>query len=156
VATYLNLGPLRNRGLELSLEHRFSNALSAFANSSWQATPKVLDPDPAQIRYQVNEVGLPPKTRINAGVSYDGRRALGNLNVAYAGEAFWIDVLNEPYWGRTKAYTLLNATAGVKLAEGRLVLSLRGTNLLDQKVLQHIYGDLIRRSVIAEVRLQTH
>ncbi len=40
-----------------------------------------------------------PKNRFNLGVNYNGPRVLGNLNVNYAGEAFWNDVLSEPYWG---------------------------------------------------------
>ena len=43
----------------------------------------------------------------------------------------------------TDSYTLLNATLGVKFASGKASFSLRGTNLLNQEVLQHIYGDLI-------------
>jgi iron complex outermembrane receptor protein len=155
VATYLNLGPVRNRGLELSLEHRFSNGLSASGNYSWQDQPEILDADADQIRYPVAEVGVPPKHRFNVGVSYDGARALGSLNLSYSDQAFWNDVLNEPYWGYTDSYALLNATAGVKLAEGKVTLSLRATNLLDENVLQHVYGDLMRRSVMAELRVRT-
>ena len=45
--TYLNLGPLRDKGIELSLDHRVSEKLTAFANYSWQAKPTVLsDPNP--------------------------------------------------------------------------------------------------------------
>jgi hypothetical protein len=32
---------------------------------------------------------------------------------------------------------------------------LRGTNLLNEKGLQHVYGDLIRRSVAVELRVFT-
>ena len=35
--TYLNLGPIRQKGVELSVDHRVSRTLSAFANYSWQA-----------------------------------------------------------------------------------------------------------------------
>jgi len=41
---------------------------------------------------------------------------------------------------------------GMKLAEGKATVSLRGTNLLNQEILQHIYGDLMRRAVVAEIR----
>ena len=34
--TYLNLGPMRQKGLELSVDHRVDRALTAFANYSWQ------------------------------------------------------------------------------------------------------------------------
>jgi outer membrane receptor protein involved in Fe transport len=152
VATYLNLGPLRNRGFEASIEHRVNNQWLLSGNYSYQETPKVLDAGSGQIRYPISEVGLPAKNRFNLAASYNGPRFLGNVNVSYADRAFWNDVLNEVYWGFTDSYTLLNATAGVKFAQGKAQLSLRGTNLLNQKVLQHIYGDLSRISVMAELR----
>ena len=58
-ATYLNLGPIRNRGIEASIDHRFNNEWSAFANYSWQDTPEILSADSGQIPYPVEEVGLP-------------------------------------------------------------------------------------------------
>jgi outer membrane receptor protein involved in Fe transport len=152
VASYLNLGPTRNRGFEASIEQRVAGAWTLFGNYSWQGDPKVLDPDSGQIRFPVNELTVPPRNRFNAGVTYNGPRFLGNLNLSHSNKAFWNDVLNEPYWGYTKGYTMLNATLGVKLADGKLGVSLRATNLLDQEILQHIYGDLIRRSLVAELR----
>src|SRR6202008_1929732 len=47
--TYLNLGPLREKGLELSVDHRISGGLSTFAHYSWQGNPSVTagpNPDP--------------------------------------------------------------------------------------------------------------
>jgi hypothetical protein len=100
-------------------------------------------------------VGVPPKNRFNAAVSYNGPRFLGNVNVNYTDKAFWNDVLSAPYYGYTDAYTLLNATAGIKFAGGKAQFSLRGINLLNQEVLQHVYGDLMRISVMAELRFLT-
>jgi outer membrane receptor protein involved in Fe transport len=155
VATYLNLGPLRNRGFEASLQHRFNSQWTASGNYSYQADPKVLNPDPGQIRYPIAEIGVPPKNRFNAAVSYNGPRFLGNVNVNYVDKAFWNDVLSAPYFGFTDSYTLLNATLGVKFAQGKGQFSLRGTNLLNQEILQHIYGDVLRISVVAELRFFT-
>ena len=71
--------------------------------------------------------------------------------MSYSDKAFWNDVLSEPYHGYTDAYTILNATLGVKFADGKATFSLRGTNLLNQEILQHIYGDITRRSIMAEL-----
>ena len=58
--TYLNLGPIRNKGIELSLDHRFHAKLTAFANYSWQDRPEILDaPNP----YPIVELALPPTHR---------------------------------------------------------------------------------------------
>jgi outer membrane receptor protein involved in Fe transport len=151
-ATYLNLGPIRNRGVEVSIDHRFTPELSAFANYSWQDTPEVLSADAGQIPYPISEVGLPSENRFNAGLGYAGKTLFGNANVNYAGKALWLDVLNATYAGFTDAYTMLNATVGVKLADGKVTLSLKGINLTDEKIQQHIFGDILKRSVVAELR----
>jgi outer membrane receptor protein involved in Fe transport len=152
VATYLNLGPIRQRGIEVSVEHRFNAQWTVSGNYSWQDEPEVLDPDEGQLRYPLIEVTVPPQNRFNLGVSYNGPRFLGNANVNYQDEAFWNDVLGPEYYGFTDSYTMVNATVGVKLADGKVTVSLRGTNLLNEKIMQHIYGDITRRSVVAEVR----
>ncbi len=151
VATYLNLGPLRNRGMEAGIQHRVNPKVSFFANYSWQDTPEILDAAEDQIRYPISEVGIPAAHRFNAGIAYNGPRFLGNVNVNYSGEALWTDVLGAEFQGYTDAYTMLNATVGVRFADGRVTFSLKGTNLTNEEILQHIYGDLIRRSVVAEL-----
>ena len=79
MSTYLNLGPLENKGIELSLDHSFSNEFSAFANYSYQDTPKILDADSGQIPYPVNEVGIPSKNRFNLGLNWNSKRYLGSV-----------------------------------------------------------------------------
>jgi outer membrane receptor protein involved in Fe transport len=155
VATYLNLGPLRNRGVEASIQHWFNNELQVFANYSWQDTPEILDEADDQIRYPISEVGIPAKNRFNVGLGYAGPRFLGNVTVNYSDEALWTDVLSNVYHGYTDSYTMLNATIGVKLADGKATISLKGTNLTNKEILQHVYGDLLRRSVVAELSFFT-
>jgi outer membrane receptor protein involved in Fe transport len=41
--TYSNLGKLRNKGFEASIDHSFNRSLSAFANYSWQDDPEAKD-----------------------------------------------------------------------------------------------------------------
>lgn len=152
VATYLNLGPLRNRGLEASISHRVNNDLTIFGNYSWQDTPKILDAADDQIRYPIAEVGIPPENRFNAGISYNGARFIGDVSVNYAGKALWTDVLGAEFHGYTDAYTMLNATIGYRFAEGKATLLLKGTNLTNENIVQHIYGDILRRSLVAELQ----
>jgi outer membrane receptor protein involved in Fe transport len=152
VATYLNLGPIRNEGVEASIAHRFTPEVGVFANYSYQRAPKILDPSSDQIRYPISEVGIPARNRLNVGVSYDGPLVFGSVDLNYSDKALWADVLGSEYHGYTDPYALLNATVGVRLG-ANASLSLRGTNLLNEKGLQHVYGDLIRRSVAVELRL---
>ena len=148
--TYLNLGPLRQKGIELSIDHRVSSGLTAFANYSWQAKPTVLD-DPQPV--SAAELALPPTNRFNVGVQRTtAPRLLGSGTVNYSDKAFWSDVLTGPYHGFTDAYTMVNGSVGVKWANGRITTLVKVTNLLNQKIQQHVFGDVITRSVIGEVR----
>ena len=61
-------------------------------------------------------------------------------------------MLTSDYDGYTDSYTMVNATFGVKWADGKVTTSLKGTNLLNEKIQQHIFGDILKRSVYAEVR----
>jgi len=152
VATYLNLGSIRNKGIEASISHRFTDEVSFFANYSWQDAPSILEASPGQIPYPPNEVGLPPAHRFNAGFGYSGQRFFVNANVDYASRALWVDVLTAEYAGFTDPYASLNATLGVKLADGKVLLALKGTNLANQRIQQHIFGDLLKRSLVLELR----
>jgi hypothetical protein len=148
--TYLNLGPTRQKGLELSLDHRVSRTLSAFANYSWQPKPTVLDdPNP----FPAEELAFPPKNRFNAGVNYDGARFLGSASLNYSDKAFWSDVLTSPFHGFTDAYTMVNASIGMKWDHGRLTTLVKSTNLFNEDIQQHVFGDIIKRSVMAELRV---
>ncbi|PYR57419.1 MAG: hypothetical protein DMF91_19535, partial [Acidobacteria bacterium] len=147
--TYLNLGPLRQKGFELSLDHRVNSSLTTFGNYSWQARPTVLDdPNP----FPSQELALPPTNRFNAGFNYDGPQMLGSGSVNYTDKAFWSDVLSGPYHGFTDAYTLVNASFGVKWAQKKITTLVKVTNLFNEDIQQHIFGDIIKRSVVGEVR----
>jgi len=147
--TYLNLGPIRQRGLELSIDHRFSNALSAFANYSWQGEPDILDdPNP----FPAIELSLPPTNRFNAGATYNGRRFLGSVSVNFTDDGFWSDVLTSAFHGFTESFTLVNGSFGVKWMDGKMTTTIKSNNLFNETVQQHVFGDLLRRSVTGEVR----
>jgi len=62
-------------------------------------------------------------------------------------------VLNDPYHGTTKAYTLVNGGVGVKWASNRLTTSIKATNIGNADVQQHVFGDIIKRSVVGELRV---
>jgi outer membrane receptor protein involved in Fe transport len=148
--TYLNLGPLRQQGIELSVDQRVNDAVSFFANYSWQGEPDVLDdPNP----YPAIELALPPTNRFNIGGTYNGARFLGSLTASYTDEAFWSDVLTSPYHGFTDSFTLVNGSFGVKWADGRVVTLIKSTNIANTDIQQHVFGDILKRSIVGEVQL---
>jgi hypothetical protein len=104
--------------------------------------------------FPLEELSFPATHRFNAGLSVNQRRWLGNVTVNYTSEAFWADVLTSDLHGRTDAYTLLGATLGLKWDGGKIVTSLKGTNLLNKDVQQHIFGDIMKRAISGEVRFR--
>jgi outer membrane receptor protein involved in Fe transport len=147
--TYFNLGPIRQQGVELSIDHRFEQGLTAFANYSWQGEPQILeDPNP----FPFQELSLPPSNRFNAGGAYAGARFLAALSVHHTSRSFWSDVLTPDYDGFTGAFTLVNGSFGIRWRGGRIVTAIKGTNLLNDTIQQHIFGDLLRRSATAEIK----
>jgi len=148
--TYLNMGRIKDKGLELGLDAALNRYVNVFTNYSFQAKPTAEELPPGTT---INDINWPAKNRYNAGFDFSYARFLGNMAVSYTGEAYWQDVLDVRYAGTTDAYTLINAGFGVRWAGDRILTSVKITNLANQEVLQHIFGDVIKRQVAAEARL---
>jgi outer membrane receptor protein involved in Fe transport len=152
---YLNVAGTRNRGLEASLEYTLTNRVNTYANYSFQATPEKLTADTDRIETPTGEISIPPRNRFNAGLYLSTPRFLGNASVNGVGKAFHSSgVLGPSYNGWTDAYTMVNATFGVKWKAGKVITSLKGTNLTNAKIQQHTFGDIIGRAIFTEVRLR--
>jgi len=41
----------------------------------------------------------------------------------------------------------------VKWAGGKITTSIKGTNLGNQEIQQHVFGDIIKRSLVGELRV---
>ena len=144
--TYLNLGTVRDKGIELGVDAAVNRAVNVFANYSYQWEP---DPD-----FALSEVNLPPTNRVNAGVNFSSGRFLGNLSVSYQDEAFWQDVLDARFHGPTDAYTQVNGAVGMQWMDRRLTTTLKVVNLFDEEIQSHVFGDVLKRQVIGELRVQ--
>ncbi|MEO8501546.1 MAG: TonB-dependent receptor, partial [Vicinamibacteria bacterium] len=105
VSTYLNLGPLRQDGMELSIDHRLNSEWLFSANYSYQKTPKALTAAAGQIPYLTEELALPAKNRFNASVNWNYARVVGTVQANYQDKALWTDVLTSTYHGYTEAFT---------------------------------------------------
>jgi iron complex outermembrane receptor protein len=144
--TYLNFGKSTSQGFELGVNGLINRYANVFANYSYQS-----DPDPKD--FPLSELNLPPNNRFNVGVNFNYRQFLGNFSVSYTDDAFWQDVLNDPYHGTTDAYTLVNGSFGVKWADERVTTSIKVVNLANSDVQQHVFGDITKRQIVGEVRV---
>jgi len=148
-------GALRTQGIELGVDVLVSNHVNAFANYSWQSNPSLKTgdiPDPRETGGS-SEYNFPPNNRFNIGFNASYGRYFGDFALSYQSEAYWQDVLDARYAGTTDPFTLLNGSFGVKWAGGKLITSVKGTNLANQEVMQHVFGDVIKRSVVGEVKV---
>ena len=63
-------------------------------------------------------------------------------------------MLDSRYAATTDAFTLVNGSFGVKWGEkGKIVTMLKVTNLLNQEIQQHIFGDISKLQMVAEMRV---
>jgi len=150
----LNIGPVRNQGVEVSARHVFRSGWTLFGNYSYQRLPELLSPVGDPDRPPSETVNVPPKHRFNLGVSFSGRRYLANLTVNYSDNAYFGQGFNPLYYGYSDAYTLVGGTFGRRWMDGRLTTSVKVLNLLDEAARQHVFGDVLRRTVIFEVGLR--
>jgi outer membrane receptor protein involved in Fe transport len=143
--SYQNLGTVHDKGIELGVDGVVNRYLNVNVNYSYQADPDVEGFDPS-------ETNFPANNRFNVGFNFNYGRYLGNFMVSYTGDAYWQDVLDQRFAGSTDAFTLVNLGVGVKWMQDSLVTSLKINNLANSEVQQHIFGDIIKRQVVGEVR----
>lgn len=149
-----NLGPLRSWGVEGWLDQQAGPATLSLSYS-WQSEPRVLDPaDPSAEPFPVRDLTLPPTHRFTAGVRFDRGRYLGNAVATAVSKAFWADVLTPDYFGWSDGYTTINGTFGVRWKNGRMTTLVKVANLLNRNVRQHVFGDILKRSVVGELRFR--
>jgi outer membrane receptor protein involved in Fe transport len=148
--TYLNLGTIRDKGIELGVDTPLNRYLNVFVNYSYQWMPEVED---LPTGTTINDINWPAENRFNAGFDFSYERFFGNLSVNYTDEAYWQDVLDVRFAGITDAFTLVNGGFGVRWLGDKLATSIKVTNLANQEVQQHIFGDILKRQVVGEVRL---
>ena len=100
----------------------------------------------------INDVNWPAKNRFNVGANCQLREVAGELSVNYTDESYWQDVLDARFAGTTDAFTLVNGAIGYRWFNEKIVTSLKLTNIGNQEIQQHIFGDILRRQVVGEVR----
>ena len=57
------------------------------------------------------------------------------------------------YHGRTDAYSLINGGFGLRWLDDQITTSVKIINLANEDVQQHVFGDILKRQVIGEIRV---
>ena len=143
--TYMNFGKSTQQGFELGANSQVNPQVDLFANYSWQGKPDPKD-------FDISELNIPAKHRFNAGIAWTPARFLANLSLSYSSSAYWQDVLTDPYHGTTDSYTLVNAGFGYRWND-QFTTSIKATNLGNDDVQQHVFGDVVKRQIMAELRV---
>ena len=143
--SYRNIGETTDEGVEFGIQHHATDAWSWNFNASYQKEPDVEG-------VALAEVNISPEWRANFGLSFDPGPWFANANVNYADEAYWADVLN--IRGLTDSYTMLNVAFGMRFADDKVTFMLTGSNITDEEVQQHIFGDVIGRKVTGQVQFR--
>ena len=149
--TYLNLGKIHDKGIELGIDGALNRYVNVFTNYSYEWQPTIAD---FPVGTGINDINWPAKNRFNAGFDFSYQRFLGNLSLNYTSSAYWQDVLDARYAGTTDPYTLINGAVGVRWLRNRVTTSVKATNLKNEEVMQHIFGDVLRRQVVGEVSVE--
>ncbi len=152
--SYRNVGEIVDTGVEIGFSQRPRNSpWSWFLNYSWQDEPEVkgIDRERLPNGQLVLALGTPPEHRANLGVSFDQQRYFFNGSANYVDEAFWTDVLDSRFWGPTDSYTALNLSVGFRSPDNRYTFSIIGTNVTDEEIQQHIFGDIIARKITGQL-----
>lgn len=63
-------------------------------------------------------------------------------------------MLDSRFWGTTDDYTMLNVSVGFRFLDDRMTLAVIGNNVTDERVQQHIFGDIISRKITGQLRFQ--
>jgi iron complex outermembrane receptor protein len=147
--TYLNLGTVKDKGIELGVDTAVTSFVNLFVNYSYQWMPEIED---FPVGTTINDVNWPAKNRFNIGGNVSYMKWFGNLSVNYTDSAYWQDVLDARFAGATDAYTLVNGAIGYRWFNEKVVTSLKLINIANKEIQQHIFGDILRRQVVGEVR----
>jgi outer membrane receptor protein involved in Fe transport len=149
--TYLNLGVIKDKGIELGVDAAVNRSVNVFTNYSYQAMPIAEQLPPGT---SITDINWPAKNRFNAGFNFSHSRFLGNLGVSYTDEAYWQDVLDARFAGKTKPFTVVNGGFGVRWLDERVTTSVKVNNFGNTEVQQHIFGDISKRQVVGEARFR--
>ena len=65
-------------------------------------------------------------------------------------------MLDDRFHGTTETYTIVNGGFGLKWFQGQLITSVKVINLANQDVQQHVFGDILKRQFVGELRVASN
>jgi outer membrane receptor protein involved in Fe transport len=143
VFSFLNLGQVRDRGVELATNVEWPRA-SLHGSYTFQQDPRLRSGTNIPL-----EINRPAKHQTSGGFTYFTNRWSASGDIHYTDRAFWADVLTEPFWGYTDAFVSVNARVAYRPRGSAWELWLSAANLLDEKIKSHVFGDTVRRKITA-------
>ena len=149
--TYKNLGKETNKGLELGLDSAVGEDVTYYINYSYQSQPVPAFPGMTAAQ-ALAEVNLPAKHRFNFGITSSIGRLFYSMNASFVGKAYWQDVLDARYSGETPRFATTNLVIGTVVG-GKTTFQVRVNNLSNARVQQHIFGDIMKRQIVAELKV---
>jgi outer membrane receptor protein involved in Fe transport len=162
---YRNSASTANHGVELGLGWHGRRGVSARIAYSWQHEPQSdgvamsdridgviaetasgedLDGDGA-VADTTEFVNIPAEHRLSLVAGIDRKRWHASAGFDFVDETFWQDVLTPDFWGWVDGYTLVGLRGGYRWPGVGAELTAQVTNLLDEPIQQHIFGDIIDR-----------
>lgn len=142
--TFMNVGKIRDKGIELAGQLEWPQ-FSINGSYTFQADPKLDSELPLQINQPASNQG-------GVTVTYRRQPWAATGEFYFTGRAFWADVFTQPFWGFTDAYSSINARLSYRPRKWPGEIWLSATDLFDEKIQSHVFGDIIRRKVTAGVR----
>jgi iron complex outermembrane receptor protein len=146
---FVNLGSVRDRGIELATTVEWPR-LSINGTYTFQATPRQHD-DQTVIPLTINR---PARHQFGGSVTFTDSQWTVAGDMHFTDKAFWADVFTDLFWGTTPSFVATNVRVSYRIANRPWELWAAATDLLDEKIKSHVFGDTIRRKVTVGVRWQ--
>ncbi len=150
--TYKNLGEVKQQGLELGWDSAFGTSTTYYLNYSFQSEPVPSFPGFTTAQ-ALTETNIPAKHRVNAGVTTSFKNIFGTIDGSFVDKSYWQDVLDSRYSGKTSDYTVLNLVLGARFNNDKATIQARVNNLANEAIQQHIFGDVMKRSIMLELKI---
>jgi len=143
---------VKQQGLELGFDSAFGPSMTYYLNYSYMAQPEPTFPGLTATQ-ALAEINLPAKHRFNYGVSTSIWKIFYTVDASFIGETFWQDVLDSRYSGKIPKQVVSNLIIGTKFNHDRATLQARVNNMGGAPVQQHIFGDVMKRSFMIELKI---